>query len=53
MRTFVIGLIGACIGAGLALLINVPADTCHARVSSAHLSVCLDSKVDKAKALFR
>ncbi|MGJ4945103.1 hypothetical protein ACQR1W_31395 [Bradyrhizobium sp. HKCCYLS1011] len=53
IRTFVIGLIGACIGAGLALIINTKPDTCQARISSAHVSICLDSKIDKAKALFR
>jgi hypothetical protein len=28
-------------------------DTCQARLTSAHVSVCLDGKADKVKDLFR
>ncbi|GAB9092478.1 hypothetical protein [Bradyrhizobium elkanii] len=47
-------LVGVGIGLALALILSgQPHDNCQARVSSGHLSVCLDSKFQKAKELFR
>ncbi|MFK4630010.1 hypothetical protein ABIF02_002537 [Bradyrhizobium elkanii] len=47
-------LVGIGIGLSVALILSgLPQDNCQARISSGHLSVCLDSKFQKAKELFR
>ncbi|UPT95417.1 hypothetical protein J4G48_0040390 [Bradyrhizobium barranii subsp. apii] len=46
--------IGVLVGLVVGLLLgSTRSDICQARVSSQHVSICLDSKIDKAKALFR
>lgn len=55
MKHILFGLfMGVALGMALANVIEGQRrDNCQARVSSAHLSFCLDSKFDKAKELFR
>jgi hypothetical protein len=55
MKQYLIGvLLGVCLGLLIgALLGAVRQDTCQTRVSSQHVSFCLDSKIDKAMRLFR
>ncbi|MCS3449988.1 hypothetical protein [Bradyrhizobium elkanii] len=47
-------LVGVGIGLALALILSGRSlDACQARVLSGHASLCLDSKIQKAKELFR
>ncbi|WFU52183.1 hypothetical protein QA639_20975 [Bradyrhizobium pachyrhizi] len=47
-------LVGIGIGLALAMILEGrPQASCQALVSSGHFSLCLDSKVQKAKELFR
>lgn len=44
---------GLVVGYTLGVWLPPKPDNCQARVSSAHVSLCLDSKIEKAKGLLR
>jgi hypothetical protein len=55
MKHIVFGLfMGVALGMAIsAVAVSNRQDSCQARLSSSHFSVCLDGKADKAKELFR
>ena len=54
MKDILTLLVGVGIGLTVALILSSqPHDNCQARVSSGRLSLCRDSKFQKAKELFR
>lgn len=55
MKYILFGLfMGVALGMAISnVIVGQRQDTCQARVSSSHFSLCLDSKFDKAKELLR